>query len=690
MPYNLWAAFKSSSASTSPSDSPQPKLTRQRKLRHAGEDKLGLSRPVKSLPASPDKGPSSSSVSRSSISPHHWSRSAVPHPLPLPEFSSVQTPRSRGESDSSSSPVITSSTFQRTRGKSSDDTASRSSKLPTYQRRGFYKELDVEGIGNDFRLNVPVRSAPGSGFSSPVLSPQRFSTVDLFHSPLQASSASGTSPRDWVVGSPSQLLPTRIMCSPDHSPLQSPTSQNSCMSARKQTGSSLHSYHKAHSDTWLEGNNANVHPLPLPPGVSRPSQSPITHQHMDNSEVSPVKSQWIKGKLLGRGTYGSVYVATNCKTGALCAMKEVDLIPDDSKAQECIKQLEQEIKVLRRLKHPNIVQYYGTETIEDHFCIYLEYIHPGSINKYVQERCRAMTESVVRNFTRHIVSGLAYLHSKKTIHRDIKGANLLVDANGVVKLADFGLAKHLTGQATDLSLKGSPHWMAPEVLQAAMRKDTNSELAFAVDIWSLGCTVIEMLTGKPPWSDFSGVQAMFNVLNKSPPIPDTLSPEGKDFLEQCFRRRPADRPTAARLLKHPFLRNSCDQSVRSCLQELSGMAISSPNDNRNHNKHLKSVLPSIHVKNGELPDNRTHHSSSECLQSCLKVSESGCTPRLSPRSTLDTSSPELNFNSRNISPSNVSRSSPKGPSENIYAFGYSVNVTHGTAEFFGGLKEGKS
>ncbi|XP_022862192.1 mitogen-activated protein kinase kinase kinase 5-like [Olea europaea var. sylvestris] len=74
-----------------------------------------------------------------------------------------------------------------------------------------------------------------------------------------------------------------------------------------------------------------------------------------------------------------------------------------------------------------------------------------------------MTESIVRNFTRHILSGLAYLHSKQTIHRDIKGANLLVNASGVVKLADFGLAKHLKGNAIDLSLKGTPHWMAPEV-----------------------------------------------------------------------------------------------------------------------------------------------------------------------------------------------------------------------------------
>ncbi|KAF9608686.1 hypothetical protein IFM89_010470 [Coptis chinensis] len=131
--------------------------------------------------------------------------------------------------------------------------------------------------------------------------------------------------------------------------------------------------------------------------------------------------------------------------------------------------------------------------VGDRFCIYLEYVHPGSINKYVRDHCGAITESVVRNFT--LLSGLAYLHS--TIHRDIKGANLLVDASGVVKLADFGMAKHISGQAAELSMKGSPYWMAPELIHAVNQKDTNGDFAFAVDIWSLGCTIIEIVNGKP-------------------------------------------------------------------------------------------------------------------------------------------------------------------------------------------------
>ncbi|GAB2277358.1 Mitogen-activated protein kinase kinase kinase 5 [Dionaea muscipula] len=152
--------------------------------------------------------------------------------------------------------------------------------------------------------------------------------------------------------------------------------------------------------------------------------------------------------------------------------------------------------------------------------------------------------------------GLAYLHSTKTIHRDIKGANLPVDLLGIVKLADFGMAKHLSGQAADLSLKGSPYWMAPELMVAVMRKDNSSDLAFAVDIWSLGCTVVEMFTGKPPWSECEGPAAMFKAIKESPPITEMLLSEGKDFLRLCFQRNPADRPSVSTLLEHHFVRNS--------------------------------------------------------------------------------------------------------------------------------------
>ncbi|KAL0017315.1 hypothetical protein SO802_004384 [Lithocarpus litseifolius] len=494
-----------------------------------------------------------------------------------------------------------------------------SAKSSTNYHKGFSpQDLNVGGYKCNSRQKVLVKSAPASGFSSPNVSPRKSDYGDLSPSILAFQKF-----QDGIVGSSSKVQPAKTMRSPDQSPLCSPTAQSPHLTPKSPKRSALASHHKlpleGHMDWPESSNHASAYPLPLPPRATLPSQSSpqshlsTTHHIAEQPHVSSFKGQWQKGRLIGRGTFGSVYLATNRETGALCAMKEVDLIPDDPKSAECVKQLEQEIKILGQLKHPNIVQYYGSEIIDDHFYIYLEYVHPGSVNKYVQEHFGAMTESVVRNFTRHILSGLAYLHSKKTIHRDIKGANLLVDALGVVKLADFGVAKHLTGQSCNLSLKGSPYWMAPEVMQAALNKDANPDLALAVDIWSLGCTIIEMLNGKPPWSDFTGPQAMFKVLNRTPPIPETLSSEGKDFLHCCFRRNPAERSTAAKLLEHPFVRNSYDQNVAVSMQAFSAINLTEKphtvGDGTRH-KDQMSFSPGTQIVNGKRPCSRgtcQHH-----------------------------------------------------------------------------------
>ncbi|CAH1415928.1 unnamed protein product [Lactuca virosa] len=371
------------------------------------------------------------------------------------------------------------------------------------------------------------------------------------------------------------------------SPLHGPQIRTSTKNP-KPSSSPLHKKSPIESPMSRHGSNAqvsaaSVHPLPLPPGAPvHPPSSPANTNNKPHS-VTPRQSQWQKGKLIGRGTFGTVYVGSNRETGALCAMKEVEILPDDPKSVESIKQLEQEINVLSQLKHPNIVQYYGSEIVGNRLYIYLEYVHPGSINKYARDHFGGMTESIVRSFTRHIVSGLAYLHSTKTIHRDIKGANLLVDANGVVKLADFGMAKHLSGQV-HLSLKGSPYWMAPELLQGDTQKDSNPDLALAVDIWSLGCTIIEMMNGKPPWSEFEGPAAMFKVMKETPPIPESMSPEGKSFLHCCFIRNPAERPTATMLLEHRFLNNSSQLDIPASTNSPNRMTLTVQN-RRERSRH---------------------------------------------------------------------------------------------------------
>ncbi|KAJ1275564.1 hypothetical protein BS78_05G145500 [Paspalum vaginatum] len=282
-------------------------------------------------------------------------------------------------------------------------------------------------------------------------------------------------------------------------------------------------------------------PLPLPPG----------------SPCLPSRSlQWKKGKLLGSGTFGQVYLGFNSEGGQMCAIKEVKVISDDSNSKECLRQLNQEIMLLSQLSHPNIVQYYGSDLSNETLSVYLEYVSGGSIHKLIQEY-GPFGEAVLRNYTAQILSGLAYLHGRNTVHRDIKGANILVDPNGDIKLADFGMAKHISAYTSIRSFKGSPYWMAPEVIM------NSNGYSLSVDIWSLGCTILEMATAKPPWSQYEGVAAIFKIGNSKgiPDIPDHLSSEAKSFLKLCLQRDPAARPTAAQLMDHPFVKDHA--TVRS-------------------------------------------------------------------------------------------------------------------------------
>ncbi|XP_031108349.1 mitogen-activated protein kinase kinase kinase 3-like [Ipomoea triloba] len=275
------------------------------------------------------------------------------------------------------------------------------------------------------------------------------------------------------------------------------------------------------------------HPLPLPP------TSPTTTCH---------DSKWKKGRLLGRGTFGHVYAGFNSENGRLCAIKEVRIISDHHTSKEYLKHLNQEIQILSQFSHPNIVQYYSSELREDKLCVYLEYVSGGSILKLLQDY-GPFGEHVMRSYTSKILCGLVYLHDRNTAHRDIKGANILVNAKGDIKLADFGLAKHIPSSSLMLSLKGSPHWMAPEIVV------NERGYGLAVDIWSLGCTVLEMATAKPPWSQYEGVAAMFKLATSKacPEIPTHLSEDAKSFIELCLQRDPSVRPTAAQLLHHPFV-----------------------------------------------------------------------------------------------------------------------------------------
>ncbi|KAF5952015.1 hypothetical protein HYC85_009959 [Camellia sinensis] len=265
-----------------------------------------------------------------------------------------------------------------------------------------------------------------------------------------------------------------------------------------------------------------------------------------NGQFMPSIKSWQKGDFLGSGSFGTVYEGFT-DDGLFFAVKEVSLLDQGTQGKQSIYQLEQEISLLSQFEHENIVRYLGTDKADSKLYIFLELVTKGSLaNLYQKYHLR---DSQVSAYTRQILNGLNYLHGRNVVHRDIKCANILVDASGSVKLADFGLAKATTLNDVK-SCKGTPYWMAPEVVN---RK--NHGYGLAADIWSLGCTVLEMLTQKIPYSQFEGMQALFRIgKGKLPHIPNSLSSDAQDFILRCLQVRPDDRPTAAKLLEHPFVK----------------------------------------------------------------------------------------------------------------------------------------
>ncbi|KAK9476672.1 hypothetical protein V1514DRAFT_311011 [Lipomyces japonicus] len=269
---------------------------------------------------------------------------------------------------------------------------------------------------------------------------------------------------------------------------------------------------------------------------------------------------WIKGELIGKGTFGRVYLAFNATTGEMIAVKQVDMPQtagdkDSVQQREVVEALNAEIETMKDLEHLNIVQYLGYETLPDVCSLFLEYVPGGSIGTVLRKHGR-FERPVIRSITRQVVDGLAYLHSKGILHRDLKSDNLLLDLDGICKISDFGISKRsqdIYSNDAGMSMQGTIFWMAPEVIHNVVRNEKQGYSA-KVDIWSLGCVVLEMFAGRRPWSNDEAIGAMYKLGNAklAPPIPEDtveyIDNEGKEFLDLCFMIDPEKRPTAQVLL----------------------------------------------------------------------------------------------------------------------------------------------
>ncbi|XP_071799794.1 mitogen-activated protein kinase kinase kinase 1-like [Asterias amurensis] len=301
-------------------------------------------------------------------------------------------------------------------------------------------------------------------------------------------------------------------------------------------------------------------PLPVVPGLTpAKDEDVIVHIQSEDGDTPREKcyvekEHWVKGVLLGTGAFSSCYQSRDIKTGTLMAVKQVSFIRNKNCDQEkVVSSLMREIKLMKELDHPNIVRLLGATRHNGHFNVFVEWMAGGSVAS-VLSAYGAFEEAVLLKYTKQLLTGVAFLHSKHVVHRDLKGANLLLDSTGQhLRVADFGTAAEMASKATAEGefkgqLIGTIAFMSPEVL----RGETYGR---SCDVWSIGCCMVEMSTANPPWNASAisnHLQLIFKIASAEgpPPVPEDLSAPTRDLLLRCFEHKPVNRESSADLLKH--------------------------------------------------------------------------------------------------------------------------------------------
>ncbi|KAG5483380.1 hypothetical protein LSCM1_04928 [Leishmania martiniquensis] len=303
----------------------------------------------------------------------------------------------------------------------------------------------------------------------------------------------------------------------------------------------------------------------------------------------PTAANFVKGELIGKGSYGAVYRGMQRSNNRIIAMKEIRLPgvveqqlrqPEDAAVTAAspsgpssspvaltshsleetalvkeVEAIKRELTLLKQLSHPNIVRYLNDEVVDGTLRIYMEYVSGGSVTAALKSY-GAFEEPQAAALCYQLLQGLAYMHQRGIIHRDLKGDNLLLETSSQLKIADLGTAKSIISSATmTAKIVGTAYFMAPEVLHPK-----GAAVGAAADIWSVACCVIEMLTGRPPLSElpnqFSVMMAIGGSaavpLDKYIPADNKWSGEVLDFISQCLRANATDRPTAVELLHHSW------------------------------------------------------------------------------------------------------------------------------------------
>ncbi|NXM52175.1 MYO3A protein, partial [Illadopsis cleaveri] len=286
---------------------------------------------------------------------------------------------------------------------------------------------------------------------------------------------------------------------------------------------------------------------------------PLTGKTIIFDSFPDPSDTWEIIETIGKGTYGKVFKVLNKKNGSKAAVKILDPVHDID------EEIEAEYNILKALSdHPNVVKFYGMYYRKDvkngdQLWLVLELCNGGSVTDLVKgflKRGERMNELIIAYILREALMGLQHLHENKTIHRDIKGNNILLTTEGGVKLVDFGVSAQLTSTRLRRNTSvGTPFWMAPEVIACEQQLDSSYDAR--CDAWSLGITAIELGDGDPPLADLHPMRALFKIPRNPPPTlqqPELWSPEFNDFINKCLTKDYEKRPTVSTLLQHDFIK----------------------------------------------------------------------------------------------------------------------------------------
>ena len=246
---------------------------------------------------------------------------------------------------------------------------------------------------------------------------------------------------------------------------------------------------------------------------------------------------------LDEGSSGAVYRGVDVRSGHTVAVKIIHIRPDTK-----LESLENEIAILQSCVHQNIVEFLGAFSKDTELWLGMEFMPGGKLTDILMTS--RFTEQQIAVVCKDCLLALEYLHEANLVHRDIKSDNILLNASGQVKIADFGFCAELTESGGKRkSVVGTPYWMAPEVIRG-MDYDTK------VDVWSLGIMALEMAEGEPPLLDLPPLRALFVIATQAPPTlnePSKWTADFQDFLRCCLSKSVARRATAKELLQHPFI-----------------------------------------------------------------------------------------------------------------------------------------